>query len=616
MKRILKQYYGYDMFRFGQEEIIMKILQSNDVLGVMPTGAGKSICYQVPALILPGITIVISPLISLMKDQVQALCENGIPAAFINSSLTPEQSRRVFINAKQQKYKIIYIAPERLDTETFCDFAQGISISMIAVDEAHCVSQWGHDFRPSYLNIKNWITLLSKRPVAAAFTATATEEVKQDITKLLGLRNPYVMATGFNRSNLYFEVQKPSDKYKALTEYINQHPGKSGIIYCSTRKSVEELCIRLNKEGYSCTQYHAGLSDAEKSKNQDDFLYDRKNLMSATNAFGMGIDKSNISFVIHYNMPKDMESYYQEAGRAGRDGSHSDCLLLYNGQDVATNKFLIDNISEETELEPEMQKEVKRKQRLRLKRMAYYCHSLDCLRQYILNYFGDVEKVICGNCSNCLIDYESADITVEAQKILSCISRMGERFGIKMLIDTLRGAKTQRILSWKLDKIKTYGIMQQHSESEIHNIVTFLISDGCIGVSDGEFPVLFLTDKSKEILFHNKRVSMKVKQQIRNTKTKKTAAVNSRINQELFERLKALRLKFAHSNQVPAFIIFSDATLTDMCLKMPLNEKSFLQVSGVGQKKLEQYGSAFLELINSFNDSCTEAVLNRFSKKI
>ena len=595
-EQILRQYFGYDTFREGQEKIIDNILNGNDVLGIMPTGAGKSLCFQIPSLIFDGITLVISPLISLMKDQVQALVANGVSAAFINSTLTYNQTMKAIENAKCGKYKIIYVAPERLDTSEFLEFSESANISMITIDEAHCVSQWGQNFRPSYLKINRFIDSLPKRPVISAFTATATREVKEDIIKILELNTPFVMATGFNRENLYFEVQKPVNKYLSLIKYLEDNPNKCGIIYCSTRKTVEEVCKNLINDNYNATRYHAGLSENERAKNQDDFLYDRKLIMVATNAFGMGIDKSNVSFVIHYNMPKNIESYYQEAGRAGRDGSLADCILLYGGQDVITNQFLIETTNDNNDLNPEILEQVKEKDRERLKQMTFYCHSFDCLREYILKYFGDKTANFCGNCSNCNTNFEELDVTEYAKKILSCISRMGERFGIKLVIDTLRGSKAEKISKFRLDKINAYGIMVEVKEKRVREIINYLVLNEYLLQTNSEFPIVKLTSKSRNVLFNGERLIMKIaKDEQRQTKPMKQ---KNNVNNDLFSKLKDLRYKLAQKKRVPAFIIFSDATLMDMCIKMPTNDIEFLEVSGVGQIKLEGYGKEFLEVIN------------------
>jgi len=596
-EQILKQYFGYDVFWEGQEELVDNILSGNDVMGIMPTGAGKSICFQVPALIFEGITLVVSPLISLMKDQVQALVTNGVRVAFINSSLTYNQIIEVIENAKNGKYKIIYIAPERLDTAEFVKFSQNANIAMVTVDEAHCVSQWGQNFRPSYLKINNFIEKLGRRPVIAAFTATATSEVKDDIIKILKLNNPFVMATGFNRENLYFEVQKPADKYEAVIKYLKSHPDKSGIIYCLTRKSVEEVCENLIKDKYGATRYHAGLTESERTKNQDDFLFDRKTIMVATNAFGMGIDKSNVSFVIHYNMPKNIESYYQEAGRAGRDGTSADCILLYGGKDVVTNQFLIDNPNDNNDLDSEIMELVKEKDRERLKQMTYYCHSMDCFREYILKYFGDRTVNFCGNCSNCNTNFEEIDVSEDARKILSCIFRMNQRFGIKMVIDTLRGSKAEKILNCGLDQIKTYGIMAEVKEKRIRVIINYLVLGDYLMLTNSEFPVVKLTPKARELLQNGEVLMMKIAKDIK--VEIKTAKKGVAVDSDLFSKLKELRFKLAAEKKVPAYIIFSDAALADMCSKMPSNDAEFLEVSGVGKVKLEAYGEKFLEVINN-----------------
>ncbi|NLB78512.1 MAG: DNA helicase RecQ [Clostridiaceae bacterium] len=568
-------------------------------MGIMPTGAGKSLCFQAPALMFEGISLVISPLISLMKDQVQALVANGVPAAFINSTLSYSQTLKAIENAKKGKYKIIYVAPERLDVPEFLEFSLNTNISMITIDEAHCISQWGQNFRPSYLKIIDFIEKLPNRPVISGFTATATNEVIEDIINILKLDNPFVLVTGFNRENLYFEVQKPIDKYQAVIKYLNDNPNKSGIIYCSTRKNVEEVCSNLVEDNFAATRYHAGLTENERTKNQDDFIFDRKTLMVATNAFGMGIDKSNVSFVIHYNMPKNLESYYQEAGRAGRDGNPADCILLYGGQDVITNQFFIDNSNDNNDIDSEISESIKEKDRERLKQMTYYCHTFDCLREYILKYFGERPEIFCGNCSNCNTNFEETDITESAQKVMSCISIVNERFGIKMIIDTLRGSKSAKVLKAGLNKIETYGIMSGIPEKTIRNIINFLVLNDYLSLTNSQFPVVKLTPKSKEVMYNGEKLIMKIvkEQEVKAKKVRKKAAVND----ELFNKLKETRYKLAQEKGVPAFIIFSDATLVDMCAKMPTNEIELLEVSGVGKIKLEAYGKEFLEVINSFN---------------
>lgn len=603
---VLKDIFGFSSFREGQEDLINNILNGKDTLGIMPTGAGKSMCYHLPALMLEGITLVVSPLISLMKDQVNSLIQEGISAAYLNSSLTYREFNLVLDNALANKYKILYIAPERLMTPEFLSFVRNVKISMITIDEAHCVSQWGQDFRPSYLRISTFIKRFSERPIISAFTATATSQVKGDIIEQLGLNNPYVLVTGFDRKNLYFSVEKPKDKFSTLLEYVNKNNDKCGIVYCSTRKSVDEVCGKLNHEGFKATRYHAGLSDDERKENQDAFIYDNSNIIVATNAFGMGIDKSNVSFVIHYNMPKNIESYYQEAGRAGRDGEPADCILLYGGQDVITNQFFIDQPNGNEMLDEETMLAVKEKDRELLRVMTYYCHTKECLRAYILNYFGDNTSDFCGNCSSCNTEFQLVDITVEAQKILSCIIRANERFGIKMIIDVLRGSKSQRLLSYNLNKLSTYGIMAGVKETKIRDIINFLVLKEYVYITKDQFPVIKCTKKAADILFEGYKVKMKVnpsdKDNIKSW-TSKSKALSEDIDEELFGLLRALRNKIATATRVPAYIVFADAALKDMCIKLPMNEEEFLEVSGVGKAKLQKYGDKFIEVIRNYNSN-------------
>lgn len=600
-KTILKQYFGHSTFRSGQDHVVEAILQRRDVLCVMPTGAGKSICYQVPALIFDGITLVISPLISLMKDQVNSLTQNGIRAAYLNSSLTSRQYERVLDNIRNGMYKIIYIAPERLTVPDFLNVCREIKIELLAIDEAHCISQWGQDFRPSYLKIADFVNSLGYRPVMAAFTATATAEVKDDIEYLLKLRTPFRITTGFDRPNLKFEVIRQKKKLTALFEILNKRINYSGIIYCSTRKTVEELAKELNDAGFSATKYHAGLVDDIRKKNQEDFVYDRKNIMVATNAFGMGIDKSNVSYVIHYNMPKDIESYYQEAGRAGRDGSSAECILLYNPGDVHTNQFLIENSEPNPELTAAQQELLKERDYDRLKQMTFYSTTNKCLRNFILNYFGEKSSNYCGNCSNCLTQFQEVDVTVEAQKILSCIKRTGERFGKKMICDILRGSKNEKLIRLELDRQTTYGLMKEYKESHVREIIDYLKFEGYIESRGNDYPTLTIAPKSIPVLFGNENIVMKQAKPKESTvgKSKKEKTIEN-IDRNLLAELKALRRELADEKNVPAYIVFSDATLIDMCKKLPTTDEELLEVSGVGKVKLELYGDRFLQAIKSY----------------
>lgn len=599
---VLKEYFGHTDFRKGQEKIVDCLLSGRDALCIMPTGAGKSICYQIPALVFDGVTLVISPLISLMKDQVTSLVQSGISAAYINSSLSQSQYQRVLENTAAGKYKIIYVAPERLMVPEFLRLCKNLKISMVAVDEAHCVSQWGQDFRPSYLKIVEFIESLPYRPVVGAFTATATKEVKDDIVKILKLNNPLIVTTGFDRTNLFFSVMKPKDKDLTLIDLIKERSDKSGIVYCATRKAVEHVCRLINQQGFSATRYHAGLSENERKENQEDFVFDRKNIMVATNAFGMGIDKSNVSYVIHYNMPKNIESYYQEAGRAGRDGSEAQCILLYSPQDVFTNRFLIEKSDDNPELTEEEQASVREKDLERLKQMTFYCTTTDCLRKFILKYFGDKAESYCGKCSNCLTQFETIDITVDTQKILSCIIKTGQRYGKKMICDVLRGSKSERLLRFKLDKQSTYGIMKDYSEKRIRDILEHLEHIGFIFSEGAEYPVIKVSATSYGVLKGKTPLSMKIaKEQKKAPKPEtKKEDINAVIDEELLQELKKLRRKLAAEKNVPAYIVFSDSALTDMCRKLPITPEELLTVSGVGKTKLAQYGNAFLEVITDY----------------
>ncbi|MGL5675222.1 MAG: DNA helicase RecQ [Cellulosilyticaceae bacterium] len=587
-QELLKQYFGYDQFRKGQEEIITHLLEGQDALGIMPTGAGKSICYQIPAMVMEGMTIVISPLISLMKDQVDALGEVGIPAGVLNSSLSALEYKQVIEKAMDGKYKLLYVAPERLDTVDFLTLSMEVPIAMVAVDEAHCVSQWGHDFRPSYTQIASYIRRLPKRPIVAAFTATATPKVKEDIGRLIELQNPYTLVTGFDRPNLYFEVQKPQHKYEWIANYLDGIKEQCGVIYCATRKNVDALYERLLKHGIKVSRYHAGLPEGERKEQQEAFLYDQTQIMVATNAFGMGIDKSNIRFVIHYNMPKNMESYYQEAGRGGRDGVDAKCILLYSAADIMTNRLLIENSQDTRDLAAEYEK---------LNQMVDYCNTEGCLRSYILQYFGEEAIEACGKCGNCQSEVEKRDITIDAQKILSCIKRMGERFGSGMVVDVLKGSNTQKIRQFRFDTLSTYGLMADYTKEVIKEMMSFLIAEKYIGLEGGEYPTLALTPRAYGVLKGQEEVWMRLmiqKEQVATTE------VTLPIDEVLLSLLSRLRKEMADEQHVPPFMVFSDATLYEMATYFPTTEEEMLRVSGVGQMKYEKYGQRLEKAIATY----------------
>lgn len=598
-EQILNKYFGYKQFREGQEVLIDSILDKKDTFGVMPTGAGKSICYQVPALLMEGITLVISPLISLMKDQVGALNQAGIHAAYLNSSLTVNQYYKALEYAKQGVYKIIYVAPERLATEEFLSFAKNVNISMISVDEAHCISQWGQDFRPSYLKIIEFVEQLVKRPVISAFTATATKEVKEDVISILRLENATVLTTGFDRDNLFYSVQNVKDKFAVVDKYIEDNPNKSGIIYCLTRKTVEEVCDKLERKGVEITRYHAGLSDKERKKNQDDFIYDNKPIMVATNAFGMGIDKSNVRFVIHYNMPKNIESYYQEAGRAGRDGEPSECILLYSGQDVVMNQFFIDHNRDNSDLNEDELELIKERDYERLKKMTYYCMTNECLRDYVLRYFGEYGSNYCGKCSNCLTQFETIDITSIAKNIIGCVKEVKQRFGMTIIIDVVHGSNNSKMKKYHMADNSYYGTESNVPVYRLRQILNYLILQEYLSVTNDAYPVVQLTEKS-QILNNNAPITMKIAKKLETNKSSKAKASNTTqvdMNYDLFEILRKVRMEIAKEEHMPPYIIFSDKALKDMSAKMPVTREEFLQVLGVGDVKCEKYGERFMKAV-------------------
>lgn len=608
---ILKQYFGYDQFREGQELLIDSVLEGKDTVGIMPTGAGKSICFQVPALLMKGITLVISPLISLMKDQVGALNQIGIHAAYLNSSLTSSQYLKALQFVKEGKYKIIYVAPERLVTEAFLKFALHADISMIAIDEAHCVSQWGQDFRPSYLKIVEFIKRFETRPVIAAYTATATKEVRDDVIDILMLQSPFVLSTGFDRKNLYFAVETPKDKFAYLADYISRNEGQSGIIYCATRKVVDEVHEKLLRKGLPVTRYHAGLNDKERRENQDKFIYDTAPLMVATNAFGMGIDKSNVRYVIHYNMPKNIENYYQEAGRAGRDGESAECILLYGGQDVITNQFFIEHDFDHDELEASVREQVRERDRDRLRKMTYYCFTNECLRDYILRYFGEDHVHFCGNCLNCKTQFEEIDVTEMARELVKCVKGCGQRYGMTVILDTVRGANTAKIRQYRMQENPAYATLRTVSVYQLRQVLNQMLVEEYLRLTKEEYAILKWTEKSEELLKQDTVFVMKLaKEQEKKGKTKSESkktrkraglAMLSEADEALFKQLRDLRMQLARKEKVPPYLIFSDKSLTHMCQLKPQNKTEMLAVTGVGAYKYVKYGEAFMQITKNYS---------------
>lgn len=581
-RQILQKFYGYEDFRPGQKKVVESLLNKNDTVAIMPTGAGKSICFQIPALLFEGVTLVISPLISLMKDQVDSLRQLGIAAVYINSSVSKAQLYKDLQDISAGFYKIIYIAPERLTSEYLPDSFKNLNISMVAVDEAHCLSQWGHDFRPSYRNILNFTNSLRIKPIISAFTATATPEVKTDIINLLGLKQPNVFVTGFDRPNLYFSVLRGEVKDKFVIDYVKKHQDEAGIIYVGTRKDVDALQVLLEIKGIKAGRYHAGMTDEERNQMQEDFLYDNLSVMVATNAFGMGIDKPNVRYVIHYNMPKNMEAYYQEAGRAGRDGLSGNCILLYSPQDTQLQKFLI---SKSTESEIRQQLEYKR-----LQLMVDYCHTPQCLRAFILHYFGefDVEEH-CDNCSNCKLEGELIDITIDAQKVLSCVYRMHERFGVKMIAEVLKGSKSAKVKQFNFERLSTYGLMKERKLKDISDLILRLSAMQYLDITESQYPVVTLNELSWQVLRGQKKVWQKM-----------VIVKKAKAKGELFEALRSLRKELAIKEKLPPYMIFSDATLTQMATDKPTDLELMKNIRGVGEFKLQKYGEEFLTVIKSY----------------
>ncbi|MEH6933185.1 MULTISPECIES: DNA helicase RecQ [Bacillus] len=580
-QELLASYFGYSSFRRGQDETIKNVLDGKDTVCIMPTGGGKSICYQIPALVFEGTTLVISPLISLMKDQVDTLIQNGISATYINSSISITEANQRIQLAKQGHYKLLYVAPERLDSMEFVDQLIDMKIPMIAIDEAHCISQWGHDFRPSYLHIHRILDYLPEKPLVLALTATATPQVRDDICNTLEINQENTIMTTFERENLSFSVIKGQDRNAYLADYIRQNQKESGIIYAATRKVVDQLYEDLGKAGVSVSKYHAGMSDHDRNEQQELFLRDEISVMVATSAFGMGIDKSNIRYVIHYQLPKNMESYYQEAGRAGRDGLDSECILLYSSQDVQVQRFLIDQSTGESRFSNELEK---------LQNMTDYCHTEQCLQSFILQYFGEEPKEDCGRCGNCTDDRESIDVTRESQMVLSCMIRTNQRFGKQMIAQVLTGSKNKKVIEFNFHTLPTYGLLSNRSVKEVSEFIEFLISEELIAVEHGTYPTLKVTEKGKEVLIGKENVLRKERVETRQIVQ----------DHPLFEVLREVRKEIAQGEGVPPFVIFSDQTLKDMCAKMPQSDSELLTVKGIGEHKLVKYGSHFLQAVQHF----------------
>lgn len=610
----LKKYFGYADFRPGQAGAIEAVISGRDALAVMPTGAGKSLCYQIPAIVLPGVALVVSPLVSLMGDQVRALTQAGVRAAFLNSTLSPAQQERVVDRARAGEFDIMYVAPERLSDARFSRFAQTARVSLVAVDEAHCVSQWGQDFRPSYLQVADFIASLPKRPVVCALTATATERVRDDIVRLVGLSNPYRVVAGFDRPNLFFAVERlePKKKLARIASYALAHAEEPGIVYCSTRKETESVRDALVAAGVRATCYHAGLGPAVRSENQRAFIDDDASVMVATNAFGMGIDKSNVRYVIHHNMPASIEAYYQEAGRAGRDGLPSECILLWSEKDLSTCRFFIEQESGNEELSPEEREQVRQARRRMLAAMEGYCLTCGCLREYLLGYFGEKargdEQLTCGRCGNCTGDFERVDVTGEARAVMRCVQELRGEFGKGMVADVLRGANTEKIRSFGLDSANAYGTQAQASAAHLKEVIELLVAGRYLDVSEGRFPKVgfgpnFRAAAAPDFSLEMKRVPQRTRRAgvagggahaFGSSGTGSRGFGPTGGSSDLFERLRALRKRLASEQGIAPYMVFSDATLRDMCERLPRTDAEFLEVNGVGQAKLERFGDEFL----------------------
>ncbi|CAM4243148.1 DNA helicase RecQ [Paenibacillus macerans] len=599
-RQLLQKYYGYPDFREGQRKIVESVLSGADTLGIMPTGGGKSICYQVPALLLPGLTLVVSPLISLMKDQVDALTAMGISAAYINSTLTGKEVNERIRAARRGELKLLYVAPERLELEWFREEMSGLTISCVAVDEAHCVSQWGHDFRTSYLAVSPFVQGLPQRPIIAAFTATATPEVMDDMVSLLRLAEPAVFVTGLGRDNLAMSVLRGENKREFVMNYANSHAHQPGIVYAATRKEVDDLYDRLRRSGIPAGRYHAGLSDKEREESQEAFLYDDIRVMVATNAFGMGIDKSNVRYVIHYNMPKNMEAYVQEAGRAGRDGEPSECILLFSPQDIMTQKFLIEQNPQDDSR--------KRNEYRKLQQMVEYCYQTKCLRWAMLDYFGEEhDHTPCGICSSCRDERELVDMTRDAQIVFSCIHRMRERFGVSLVSSVLKGSQNKKVLQYGFDSLPTYGMMRTRTEKEISELINVFIAEGYLALSEGQYPVVRLQPLAVEVLKSRHQVMLRAPEPAAGKQSGSGGGSRRRgyddgpsaVNETIFEQLRLIRRDLAEKEHVPSYIIFNDATLREMSVVCPTREADMLKIKGVGEVKYRKYGKPFLEFFQN-----------------